>query len=447
MIKPQTLNTYTMPPRDLIVSSINHHHTPQEQRGTWAWNSMQQKIILQQLLSTQIIDEALILCTCNRTEIICLTTQPEISKKHLDSIIPPPHRVFKKNRDAIAHILRTLCGLESQCIGENEILGQYRQAQKNAYAHQINQKHLLKTLNQLHHKAKNIREESGINQHSTCLAKHVIVELKQHLAHIPSPKILFIGAGDTIQQHLEHLQRQNITFQGAIACRHPEDNQHIAKKYQVKLAHIDHIEHLLQNHDCVISATKCPIPIIDHKKFHKISKTPQLMVDLAVPRDINWPSDQHTRIITLDDLNQARQVPQTIITNAINLSIYHATQCFHAFLVIQHSDQIIAFREHWLQLSQKIISSSQSSNLIAQTLYRHMHMIHKILNIPPPVNLAHSHQHDLHRYAIQLAHQPTMTLKKAIGHAYINSSKLKRIIHYCKLQSNNATTLSVTATS
>jgi len=352
-----------------------------------------------------------------------------------------------KNNDAITHILRTLCGLESQCIGENEILGQYRQAQKNAYAHLENKKHLLKIIHQLHHRAKNIRTESGINLHPTCLAKYVIIELKQHLKHIPSPKILFIGTGDTIQQHLEHLQRQNISFQGTVACRRPEDNQHITKKYQLKLAHIDHIEHLLQNHDCVISATKSPTAIIEHKNLQKISKAPELMIDLAVPRDINWPSDQHTRILTLDDLNQARQIPQTIITKANHLSSCHATECFHAFRVIQHSSQIITFRENWLHLSKKIIDSSQSRSLIALTLHQHMHMVHKILNIPKPGHPERKHPHNLHRYAMQLAHQPTITLKKAIGNACITPNTFKQIIDYFKLQASNAITHPMTAIS
>lgn len=428
-----------MSPKHLIVSSINHHHTPQEQRGFWAWSNTQQQTILQKLIHTESINEVVILCTCNRTEIICLTSNIESTKKHLDRLIPPPHRFFKQNQSAITHILRTLCGLESQCIGENEILGQYRQARQNTYASKGSHKSLLKILHQLHHMANKIREESGMNQHPTCLAKHVIIAIEQHLNHLISPNILFIGAGDTIQQHLKHLQRKKIKFNGTLACRYPEKNEHIAEKYQLKLAQIDQIKHLLQDNDCVIAATKCPTPIIDHQNLKHITRAPQLMVDLAVPRDIRWSNSDKNRVLTLDDLNQARQIPQAIINRANTLSQQNAILCYQAFVISQHSHHIQTFRKAWLDLCHQIMQKPVPKHKITQLLYWHMCTVHKLLGLPQPIEPQITCKDSLQRYANHLAHQPTVRLKKVIEKP-IYQQKLRAAIRYFQQYAPQLTT-------
>ena len=120
-----------MPTAHIIVTGINHRTATLCKRSLYAWDNTTKQAKTQLLRKINTITEFFILTTCNRTEIICIATQQTKElKQQLKALIPERETYQYINHDAVKHILRTLCGLDSMLTGEIEVLGQYKSAIK-----------------------------------------------------------------------------------------------------------------------------------------------------------------------------------------------------------------------------------------------------------------------------------------------------------------------------
>lgn len=330
---------------NLLTIGINHQNASLDLREKVAFGpeTLSDALIdLQKYLQTQNHQsEVAILSTCNRTEIYCaandsLLLPPEVESKTIDwlsqqhSIDAYEIKEFVQTSiasDAVRHVFRVGCGLDSMVLGETQILGQMKQAVQTA-----KQAGSMGTcLNQLFNKtfsvAKEVRTTTEISAHAVSMASAALRLSSRVLGDVSQQRVLFIGAGEMIQLCAAHFlgkKPRSIT----IANRTIERGESLAK-YISDQGHpcdsiaLSEVPQQLSQFDIVVSCTASSLPIIGlgmvNTALKKRKYSPMVMIDLAVPRDIE-PEISKLRdvyLYTVDDLGDVVREGIGYRTNAI----------------------------------------------------------------------------------------------------------------------------------
>jgi glutamyl-tRNA reductase len=274
---------------------------------------------LESLVEHNALDEALIVSTCNRVELIAST--PMGSQQGLDSLsyfLSQYHKLptgslnghIYKHTDgnAIKHLFRVAASLDSMVIGESQILGQV----KEAYQHAINAGTIGRVLSQLMHRtlsvAKRIRTETGVAQNPVSVSS-VAVELARKIFQDLSDKtVLLVGAGE-----MGELAARSLIDAGTskliVTNRTAERAEEIANKYSGGAVNFEAFYDVLPSADIVLCSTGAPDYVIraaETKRALKARKKgPLLFVDISVPRNIDpgLSSLENVFLFDVDDLD------------------------------------------------------------------------------------------------------------------------------------------------
>ncbi|EGJ10983.1 glutamyl-tRNA reductase [Rubrivivax benzoatilyticus JA2 = ATCC BAA-35] len=268
--------------------------------------------------------EAALVSTCNRTELYVaadpktvhelvrptmdwLAEQGGVSGGHLQS-----HTYVRENRDAARHAFRVASGLDSMVLGEPQILGQMKQAVRQADEAGT----LGTTLHQLFQRsfsvAKEVRTATEIGSHSISMAAAAVRLASQIFEDLADIHVLFVGAGEMIELVATHFSARTPRSM-AIANRTLERGEHLASRFGAQALRLADLPQRLHEFDAVISCTASSLPIIGLGAVESALKQrrhrPMFMVDLAVPRDIE-PEVAKLRDVymyTVDDLSAVVQ--------------------------------------------------------------------------------------------------------------------------------------------
>ena len=243
------------------------------------------------------VREAAILSTCNRTEIYCALAQADETTliEWLSEYRNVPLQELRRlayshwDQDAARHLIRVAAGLDSQVLGEPQIMGQVKAACElarnlGAMGPELN------LLSQVAlNAAKRLRADTDIGRNPVSVAYAAVALAQQLFSDLASKRALLIGAGDTIERVAAHLRRRGI---GAltIANRTLANAEALAAKFAAASAPLHAIAQLLPQHDILISSTGGALPVVGkgaveaaiRQRRHK----PIYMVDIAVPRDV-----------------------------------------------------------------------------------------------------------------------------------------------------------------
>lgn len=302
---------------NLLIVGINHTSAPVELREKVAFTPEQLSDALQDLTQAAEFSEVAVLSTCNRTEIIATTENPDENRvidwlaayHSMSAEELQPSIYSKRNQDAAHHAVRVACGLDSMVVGEPQILGQVKEAYEHAGR--------IGTLgSELHHLsqntfriAKRVRSETNIGENSVSVASTAVTLAEQLFSDLPSRNVLLIGAGETTElvgRHLNSTGLSNII----IANRTLDNARRLAEALGGDAIDLQTIPARLPEADIVIASTASQLPILGKGTVERALKSrkhrPILMVDLAVPRDIE-PEVAELRDIYLysvDDLQE-----------------------------------------------------------------------------------------------------------------------------------------------
>ncbi len=296
-----------------VACGLNHKTAPVEVREKVALSAIAQNSMLVELLAKPGMCEAILLSTCNRTEIYCYTYQPELLVSWLAQMhnIPAeelaPYMYLHEGTCAVQHALRVATGMDSMMLGEPQILGQMKQAYQTARDLGAATTHLRPCFEFIFSAAKRIRTRSGIGNNPVSVAYAAAQLINQTLPETKNLKVMLIGSGETAALVAKYLQQQGVT-QFIIANRTLEKAQQLAKTFGGETIHINNLSQFLPQADVVVTATTCPIPFINKSLVaHTLAQRnnhPMLFVDLAVPRDIEADiSDlEQVTLFNIDDL-------------------------------------------------------------------------------------------------------------------------------------------------
>ncbi|MFC6439946.1 glutamyl-tRNA reductase [Bowmanella sp. JS7-9] len=288
----------------LIVLGINHKTAPVEIREKVAFAPEQMAVAYQSLLENTRCSESVILSTCNRTELYCFGDDA-LNAEELRHWIGQFHDVPAQaldgqsyqhhDADAVRHLIRVAAGLDSMVLGEPQIFGQLKQAFGQA-KHSGNISGFFDRLFQHSFAtAKRIRTETDIGANAVSVA-FAAVQLAKHIfADLHKNKVLLIGAGETIELVAKHLKEQHVS-KILVANRTVSRAEELAQSLDAEAITLAQVPERLHEADIVISSTASQLPILGKGVVESALKRrrykPMLLLDLAVPRDIEPQVDE-----------------------------------------------------------------------------------------------------------------------------------------------------------
>ena len=302
----------------ILAYGINHKTADISLRERIAFSASEIQSALTRLIdSEKNINEAAILSTCNRTEVYCATTQShenavknwlasdrQIIQYELDQA---SYTLWEK--DAASHIMRVASGLDSQIVGEPQIMGQVKTAYELARAAGTLGTELNVLSDLSLRVAKRVRTETEIGNHPVSIAYAAVTMAQQIFTDIKKTRVLLIGAGKTIELVANHMQSAGVKSVD-IANRTISNAARIALKTGGSALKLSQINEKLHRYDIVISSTGSTLPILGKGAVEKACRQrrhkPIFMVDIAVPRDIE-PEVQtlsDVYLYSIDDLTE-----------------------------------------------------------------------------------------------------------------------------------------------
>jgi glutamyl-tRNA reductase len=312
----------------LFAIGINHHTAPVSVREQVVFQTERLKLALRNLVEQRPVKEAAILSTCNRTEVYCNTEEPTAAVQwlanyhHMAIDGLEPHIYQFPQEQAVQHAFRVASGLDSMILGEPQILGQMKDAVRSA--EEAGTLGLL--LNRLFQRsfsvAKEVRTQTEIGANAVSMATVAVRLAEEIYPSIAECRVLLIGAGEMIELCATHFAARRprvMTF----ANRTVERAQELADHHLGQAIALNDVANTLAMHDVTICCTASPLPIIGKGTVESALKVrrhkPMLLIDLAVPRDVEPEVRQldDAFVYTVDDLGRIAAEGLAARTNAV----------------------------------------------------------------------------------------------------------------------------------
>lgn len=280
----------------LTAVGLNHQTAPLSIREKLAFAAAALPKAVRNLARSNAATEAVILSTCNRTELYCVGDSEEIIRWLADYHSLPieeirPYLYALDMQETVRHAFRVACGLDSMVLGEPQILGQIKDAVRVAQE----QESMGKKLNALFQKtfsvAKEVRTDTAVGENSVSMASASVKLAEQIFPDIGDLNVLFIGAGEMIELVATYFAAKSPRLM-TVANRTLARTQELCDKLGVNAEPclLSDLPAILHDYDVVVSSTASQLPIVGKGMVERALKQrqsmPLFMLDLAVPRDI-----------------------------------------------------------------------------------------------------------------------------------------------------------------
>lgn len=297
---------------EILAVSVNHNTAGAEQREKVSMTTSQRIDLMNDLLDDGIL-EVIALSTCNRTELYAAVPKAEKSK-YLDLMTRKfinmsgdenysacIHRV--SGIRAVNHIYRVAAGLDSVVIGEDQILGQIRDAHELALDLGASKKFLNKTIRDAIASAKKIKTETKISDEPISVCSIGIKHIENQLGSLEGKTALIVGTGKMGRQALSYLHGMGLD-RLLMTNRTHHKGVEVAKNYDdVEVVSYDDRYEVVEGVDILISATGSPHVIFKDELMATRNKALTIL-DMAIPRDIDSKigESEAVNLIVVDDL-------------------------------------------------------------------------------------------------------------------------------------------------
>jgi glutamyl-tRNA reductase len=300
----------------LQILGLNHNTAPVEIREQVAFAGDEVSRALQRLAAMDGVDEAVLLSTCNRTEFYVIGDDG--SRERLKQWLHDDRQLgdgFAESlftlddEEAIRHIFRVACGLDSMVLGEPQILGQLKDAFRFAQQADTLGSNLGRLFQHTFAVAKKIRTDTEIGASPVSVASAAVNLAQQFFAGFKKHTALLVGAGVTIELVAKHLVSRNIG-RLFVANRSIERAQDLAGQFGGFALPLSEIEGTLPEADILITSTAATEPIVTSAQIEAAIKArkrkPIFACDIAVPRDIEAGAGDLNDfyLYTIDDLDK-----------------------------------------------------------------------------------------------------------------------------------------------
>ena len=301
----------------IVLIGLNHKTAPIEIREKFASVCVDGTTPLEHISKLQPVKEVFFISTCNRMEV--LFTTPVLDQgigtvvRYLAEIYGQtsaalkPYLYIYLDHEAVKHMFRVACSLDSMVVGESQILGQIKQAYRDA----VEAKTAGVTLNKLLHKcfsaAKRVRTETQIGSSAVSISYAAVKLAKKIFQDLQGKKAMLVGAGEMAELAAEHLLGQGVN-EIIVANRTSDRAVALARRFNGTTISLEELTQELKRVDIIISSTGSSEPIINFQDVKKQMRArrnrPLFLIDIAVPRDIDPEVDRidNVYLYNIDDL-------------------------------------------------------------------------------------------------------------------------------------------------
>lgn len=279
----------------LVCLGLNHETAPVEVRERFALSEKKAAEEARSLVLSAGVHEAVVLSTCNRTEYYAVLDEPEVFEDWV--CVSREYTGERKSlfyqyelREAANHLCRVASGMNSMVLGETEIFGQV----KRAYSIALEAKTTGGILNKLFQRAfsvgKRVRTQTSIQEGATSVAGASVELAEQVFGQLKGSAVMVVGAGEMSRQTAQALQSRGATSV-FVTNRSFEKALEIAETIGGEAIHFDDWEPTMEHIDVLISSTGAPHFVVKPQHVEAVRRKrkyrPFIMVDIAVPRDID----------------------------------------------------------------------------------------------------------------------------------------------------------------
>jgi glutamyl-tRNA reductase len=389
----------------VIGTSYQQSTVAYREKATFSPEEIQR--FLTAIIGAGVIQECVLLSTCNRTEIYLVSEDPSVALPHLFQELTQAKgeaavSLFANgyqchNRDCVRHLLRVAAGLESQMVGETQILHQVKNAHRLAGAAGAAGLFLNRLFNFAVQAGKRVRHETAIGVGAISIGSAASELVRRKLALRESATVILLGAGEMAEQAALHLMaKQQAALRLLITSRTRQRAETLAQRVGAESLAWENLPGALAEANAIIAATSAQQPVLCPGHFsslHQATATdrPLLCIDIGMPRNID-PAVAHlprVRLYDLDHLNgvvdknlQIRLAEQPKAIKIIDELLAEFGEWYHALRVVPTIKSLFRFgdeiRQQEIARNRKNFRPEEWQHLDALT----SSLMNKLLQMP-----------------------------------------------------------------
>jgi glutamyl-tRNA reductase len=302
---------------NLQLIGVNHKTAPVEVRERLAISESRLPEAVRRFAEHPGIDEGMILCTCNRVELLAQTKNGSADLRGFlrqyfqlepDDLVP--HLYEYREQDAIRHLFRVAASLDSMIVGEPQILGQVKEAYATARAVGAVRSELDQLLTCAFAVAKRVRTETAVGSSAVSVASVAVELAKKIFGSLSGKYVYLVGAGKMSELAARHLMAHGASAI-FVTNRTYERAERLAARFEGQAIRFEELYDTCDSADIVITSTGAPHAIFrrEHGELFlsRRKNRPMFFIDIAVPRDVDAGMNKLDGIFVydIDDLQQA----------------------------------------------------------------------------------------------------------------------------------------------
>ena len=362
----------------LLVIGVSHKTAPVELRERVALPEGRAVSVLRELVSAEHIHEAVAISTCNRTELYMvvaddveaetaalgiLARQADIRPTELVS-----HLYSLRNADATRHLFRVTAGLDAMIVGEAEIQGQVKRAYELALVESTTSAFMNRLFREALAAGKRVRTETTIGGGSVSVSSVAVQLAQETLGDLSGLRVVVIGAGETGELTARALTERGVSSV-FVANRHYDRAIGLAHRFGGQAVRFESLPTELERADIVVSSTGSPHHIVERAELEAVMAArqgrPLLLIDIAVPRDID-PAVREIDGVYLRDIDDLQRMVERKLSGLdaearrAEALLEHELERFQRWLgTLDVVPTIAAMHERGVEIARQVLAENQ----------------------------------------------------------------------------------------
>lgn len=284
----------------ILLAGLSHHTAPVEVRERFAFCGFDLDRAYERLKKEASLEGAVIVNTCNRTEVYATARDIEQGMEALFAFLQEFSGMDKSELqeyfyrptcyDAIMHLFKVTSGLDSMIVGEAQIIGQVKDAYQRAMECEASDSVLNTLFQRAIHVGKRVRTDTNLDRHPVSVSNAAIELARQVLGDLSNKSVLVVGAGEMSEMTTRYLVVQGVSSV-IVSNRSYDRALEMAEQFGGRAVRFDHLPDELINADIVISCTAASHYVMRCDNCREVLEARLgkriIMIDIAVPRDID----------------------------------------------------------------------------------------------------------------------------------------------------------------
>jgi glutamyl-tRNA reductase len=292
-----------------FIVGISYKNADAEIRGNYSLDPKSKLSLLTKAKESG-LESIMAISTCNRTEVIGLVNDPEILINLLCDTTNSSKEEFKKHsytlskHEAINHLFKVGSGLESQILGDFEIIGQLKHSAASSKKAGLLNTYLDRLVSLVIRASKRIKTETSLSTGATSVSFASVQYICNNVEDVNNRNILLFGTGKIGRNTCENLIKQTKNSKITLINRTKDKAEKVAGKFNLKVEDISDLSHEISKADVLVVATGSLETTVD-KSLIK-TKEPLLILDLSIPKNVSNDVNEldNVNLIHLDDLSK-----------------------------------------------------------------------------------------------------------------------------------------------